>query len=821
MATIISIAVFSIYLYIGFTVLFLDRESLLNRLFFMLSMLFSLWVFAEIFLNFSDNQEVALLWIKVASVSWGFLPSLFLHFVLIWSEKWELLRKWWINILIYLPVLAELIFLSEMSTTSIEIIFSNTGISWRWDFQNTLQIVLNSSYIIIQNIYIALGFIIIIYWSLKTEITRKKKQAKLFLFFSAIILLISVLINFTGLTVFSISSSQLILLLVIFPFMGILYSMTHLGLLTLKCNNYSAQIMETIGKGIIWINRERKIRFVNSSAAEILDYRKEELINQPLNKIFPGRECDLLEDNNTGSQMRNEEKKLLTASGKEIPALLTVASLARFAREDDYLFLFNDITELKKTERELKEARNELEIKVYKKSLELANKNKELRQNIASRKNSQKKIKYLAYHDNVTDLPNRRSFMEIFRNTVGNLDFKGEKACVMFLDLDDFKLINDTFGHDVGDKLLIDVARRLKSILRDEDVIARLGGDEFIILLENFDIIDEIEVVAQKIITSFNEPFEIIGQKQKITISLGIAVYPQHGKNSEILIKNADIAMYEAKKSGKNNYKIFSPDMKSEIVENSKLINYLYNALEREEFEIYYQPQVNFKSKKIVGMEAFIRWNHPELGMVYPEKFLPVAEKTGLILPVEEWVIREVCKQNKLWQDKGLIHVPVAVNLSTLQFRMPQIVAQVEKILNETGLEHNYLEIEIKENVVMKNVKQVLKQLNDFKKSNIHIAINNFGLEYSSLQYLKELSIDRLKIAMSFIHGIGINEEDEVIIKTIINLANNLGMKVIAEGVETREQIEFLGNHMCTEVQGYYFFKPMPAAEIEKLIKSK
>ena len=432
---------------------------------------------------------------------------------------------------------------------------------------------------------------------------------------------------------------------------------------------------------------------------------------------------------------------------------------------------------------------------------------------------SEKEVKHLAYHDHLTGLPNRLFLSEQINHSIFLSNSMKKILAIMFLDLDDFKMINDTMGHDIGDQLLVEVSKRLVNTLRECDTVARIGGDEFIILIEDVEDMNYINKVSEKILKCFNEPFGLNNQGCFVTTSIGVAIYPTDGECADVLIKNADIAMYKAKAKDKNQYVICTPVMKNKIVETMEMNNSLCLALERNEFELYYQPQLSCISNEIVGLEALIRWNHPELGMVSPMEFIPIAEKTNLIISIGEWVLRTACKQNKMWQNAGLPRIRMGVNLSAKQFQNGNLVRDVEEILRETGLGYQYLELEITESSVMKGKGNIIETLHIFKKLGIHIAIDDFGTEYSSLNYLKQLPADRIKIPMTFVQGIGVNTKDEAITKAIIILAKNMGLGVIAEGVETKNQLDFLNQGMCDEIQGFYYFKPMPAHEMEDLLK--
>ena len=441
-----------------------------------------------------------------------------------------------------------------------------------------------------------------------------------------------------------------------------------------------------------------------------------------------------------------------------------------------------------------------------------------LQDEVLEHEKTQEQIKYIAYHDTLTGLPNRNLLNELLVHSITLAERNNKCMAVLFLNIDGFKMINDSKGHGMGDQILQEVAERLLKTLRKSDVIARHGGDEFIVIIEELDNCSGVELIANKIINCFQEPFHLENQDYFLTTSVGVAVYPADGQTPDMLIKNADIAMYKAKENGKNQYLFCTPVMKDVANETMELSTNLYRAIEKNEFELYYQPQLSCHNNQIMGVEALIRWRHPVMGLISPAKFIPIAEKTGLILPIGEWVLRTACQQNKKWQEQGLPKIRMGVNLSLRQFHNNDLLNLVESVLKETKLAPQYLELEITETIAMKEKSYIINTLNAFRQIGVSIAIDDFGTEYSSLSYLKHLPVDRLKVAMQFIRGIGIDHKDEALAKGIIVLAKSIGMNVIAEGVETKEQLEFLKNHNCDEIQGYYFFKPLIEAEMTKLL---
>ncbi|MEG3069639.1 MAG: EAL domain-containing protein [Candidatus Syntrophopropionicum ammoniitolerans] len=433
---------------------------------------------------------------------------------------------------------------------------------------------------------------------------------------------------------------------------------------------------------------------------------------------------------------------------------------------------------------------------------------------------AEKEIEFMAYYDCLTGLPNRTLFGNRLNKAIHSAKENKKFIYVMFMDLDNFKEVNDTMGHSGGDSIIKEVARGLSECLQKTDIVARFGGDEFMIMIDNIVDAEHIDRITADIMGQFKKPFILKGQEFYITSSAGIAVYPLDGEDTETLIKNADMAMYRAKSRGRNQYVLCTADMKEDVRKNVILSNSLYRALEHNELAVHYQPQVRLHTGRIIGLEALLRWRHPEMGMSAPNVFIPLAEKNGLIHSIGEWVLKTAVNQNKKWQDMGLPHVRMAVNLSISQFNNPLIANSIENILTEAGLSPGHLELEITEDIASKEAKHTVNVLNRLKKLGVSISIDDFGKEYSSLNRLKMLPIDRIKIDMQFIHGIEGSEKDQAITKVIITLAKSLGLEVLAEGVETAPQLEFLSQRLCDDVQGYYYYKPMPAEEIEKLLKS-
>jgi len=439
-------------------------------------------------------------------------------------------------------------------------------------------------------------------------------------------------------------------------------------------------------------------------------------------------------------------------------------------------------------------------------------------EDITARKTAEEQVEFLAYYDALTGLPNRTLFQDRLAKALASARRRGEKLALIFLDLDNFKTINDSLGHSVGDLLLKKVAERLDAWARAQDTVARLSGDEFVVLLTGVKDVASVAVAADRILKAMTAEFILQGQSLNVACSLGISVFPDNGADAETLVKHADAALYSAKESG-NRFQFFTQDMNARAVERLTLESSLRLALEREEFFLVYQPQVDLATGGIIGAEALLRWRHPQLGLVPPDKFIPIAEKSGLILPIGEWVLRTACAQARQWQDEGLPPLPVAVNVSAVQFRQDRFLHVIRSVLDETGLHPQYLELELTEGLLLSNADLTLAVLQELKRMGLKLSIDDFGTGYSSLSYLRQFPVHRLKIDRSFVQAMTVDADAAAITGTIINMARSLRLKVIAEGVENEEQLLLLRAHACDEVQGYYFSRPLTPADFADKVR--
>lgn len=476
------------------------------------------------------------------------------------------------------------------------------------------------------------------------------------------------------------------------------------------------------------------------------------------------------------------------------------------------IFNYEMTSKLHSAIEELNSARKQLELKVRERTEELHNSNELLAEQVRF-------IAHMAYHDNLTGLPNKRMLTDRFDQVVPRMKRKKLRAAVLFIDLNRFKLINDTLGHSIGDEALKEVASRLTRCVRGSDTVARLGGDEFIMLFPEISRIEDASKLVERIFEVLGPPIKLKEHEFTITASIGISIFPDDGDRLEILLSRADAAMYRAKEEKQNSYQFYTMNMSVSSVERLQMEERLRRAFDNHEFLLHYQPQIDIDTGEIVGIEALVRWNNPKMGLIPPGEFIPLAEETGLIIPLGKWIMESACRQNKLWQEQGLNPVIMAVNVSRLQFKQRDFVNTIKSIIYETGLDPNLLEIEITESIIMNDFDATIKLLNEIRDIGVRIAIDDFGIGYSSLGYLKSMPINILKIDQSFVNHITDDENPKAICHAIVSMANSLHIDVIAEGVETIEQMMILRNMNCRKVQGYLISRPAPVRDFERFLK--
>jgi diguanylate cyclase (GGDEF)-like protein/PAS domain S-box-containing protein len=548
----------------------------------------------------------------------------------------------------------------------------------------------------------------------------------------------------------------------------------------------AAQVFENSSEGIVMTDTSNRIVAVNPAFTQITGYSREEALGQCPGMLRSGKQGeafyeDMWHQLNTHGFWRGElwnRRK----DGSLYPEWLGISVVRNEAGQiANYVGIFSDMTE---------------------------------------RKEADERVKFLAHHDGLTCLPNRLLLVERLQHALVRSRRESLGLSVLFIDYDRFKNVNDSLGHQAGDELLVQVAVRLRACVREKDTVARLGGDEFVILLEDVGDDHDAAVVAQKVLESSRQPYLAGGQEVALTASIGISVFPGDGESAENLIKNADAAMYHAKSLGRNNFQFYTAQLNAEILERLRMETKLRRAVESGELCLHYQPQVDFRSGALVGMEALVRWHHPDHGLILPARFIPVAEESGIIVELGRWVLEEACRQNKDWQDAGLPSVPVAVNISALQYQSNDFLESVLNALANSGLEPRFLELELTESLLLEEVESKLEVMRDLKQRRIKLSIDDFGTGYSNLSYLKRFPIDKLKIDRSFVRDIMEDSDDAAIVAAIVAMSRSLRLTTIAEGVETVEQYHRLKELGCNELQGYLVSPPMPPERCEAWLRS-
>lgn len=542
--------------------------------------------------------------------------------------------------------------------------------------------------------------------------------------------------------------------------------------------------------GMALVSADGKIIQVNPALCSILGYSREQLLQFKTNDISYGEDKDLeaekiqelLAGTLTSFQI---EKRYHDKLGKIVWSLLSV-SLAHAPGSNSPFFIFQI-------------------------------------QDITRRKMAEDKLQHLAHFDSLTGLANRSLLEARLRQALTSAAQYKQQVAILFLDLDRFKMVNDTLGHDAGDLLLQAAAERLKARTRINDTVARLGGDEFVIILPHITQVDTVVIVVSKILEALSEPFLIRGKELLLAASVGISLYPSDGEDAQTLLKRADIALYRSKAKGGNGYEFCTTEMSMQATEKAEIETGLRHAINHNEFVLHYQPKVDLKTGAVIGVEALVRWERPQQGLVYPGEFIGVAEETGLIVPIGLQVLKKACEQTVFWQKaaKGKVNISIAVNLSIRQIREKELIPSIIKILDETGIDPHFLELELTESLLMLDMAASVSVLRELKKLGVKIAVDDFGTGYSSLSYLKQFAIDRLKIDQAFIGDVTTDNNDAAIVIAIIAMAHSLGIKVIAEGVETQAQLKFLIDHGCDEIQGYYFSPPVTEEKILPFLQGK
>ena len=574
-------------------------------------------------------------------------------------------------------------------------------------------------------------------------------------------------------------------------------------------------IFDNAAVGILLVRNQKIVR-CNQRLEEIFAYGPGELVGHSTALLHEDERSHRTISDRAANLFRRGESFIAEVRvRRRTGALFWVRATGRQAREVgdhfDVVWIFEDITEQRKAEEALRQAHDELELRVLERTSELTAANAQLQKEIFERMQAEQRVWHLAHHDALTGLPNRTLLHDRLEQALAQAVRNNHRVAVMFLDLDRFKSINDNLGHSVGDELLKHVAQRLRGVIRAVDTVSRLGGDEFIVVLHEIHSPDDAILVAEKILAALAQPVSVFSHELRATPSIGISIFPDDGRDPLDLMKNADTAMYHAKAGGRNTFQFFAPQMNDEASRFFHLEHRLRRAIEDRQLLLHYQPLVDLPARAVCGTEALVRWQDPEHGLISPADFIPVAEETGLILPLGEWVLAEALHQNRRWQEAGLPTVPVSVNLSPRQFRQKGLVNSVRELLAETGQPARLLELEITESTLMHDVDETLAKLKELASMGVRLAVDDFGTGYSSLNYLKQFPVHKLKIDQSFVRDLGRDWDDAAIVSAVIGLARSLNLDTLAEGVETDGQLAMLMNYGCRKFQGYFFSRPLPA----------
>ena len=580
-------------------------------------------------------------------------------------------------------------------------------------------------------------------------------------------------------------------------------------------------IFDNAAVGILFA-RGRRILRCNRRFEEIFAWPNGELVGRSMRLLYPS-EAGFADHGAESDEVLGRDEVCISEVQlkRKTGNLLWVRATAKRALgpggEADVVWIFENVTERHNAEDALRRAHDELEQRVLERTTELTAANDRLQKEIFERMQAERRIWQVAHHDALTGLPNRALLHDRLEQALAQASRDNHRVGVMFLDLDRFKSINDTLGHAVGDELLRQVAARLSGAVRAVDTVSRLGGDEFIIVLREIGGADDAVLVAEKVIIALSAPVHVHGHELRATPSIGICIFPDDGSGALQLMKNADTAMYHAKAQGRNTFRFFTQSMNDEATRFFHLEQQLARALGNGELLLHYQPLIDYDAAAVCGLEALLRWQHPESGMMSPADFIPVAEETGLILPIGEWVLAEALRQNRRWQEAGRPLVPISVNLSPRQFRQRALVDTVRLLLAEARQPARLLELEITESSLMQDVEEALDKLRELSAMGVRLVIDDFGTGYSSLNHLKRFPVHKLKIDQSFVRDLGIDWDDGAIVAAIVGLGRALNLETLAEGVETREQVDMLLNYGCRKFQGFHFGRPLPVDRADEL----
>jgi diguanylate cyclase (GGDEF)-like protein/PAS domain S-box-containing protein len=747
---------------------------------------FALWSLFDALYISAATKESAWFWSRLAVLGWGMVPSLLLHFLIHLTNEPFLRHHRSLLVLIYLPALIFVGLHLTVGMGAVDLTLHQWG--WRSIRHYSVGFI---AYIVFFYASLCVGLFLVYRWGKQTKEYLHQKQARIILWAGIVIAGGLGTVASIILPIMQLPTMSSIPLLLWGLCLG--YAELRHRLVFLTPSIAAERILKVMADALLLIDAQRRIASANEMAVNLFAQSEEDLRKLSIDELFP--DDDIFEEvTRPGLKLpkliRHQELMYRDHSGKSIPISLSAAEI----RDDHevlqgFVLIFRDISERKDIERELR---------------------------------------YMATHDSLTGLPNRFLMQDRIRHAMLRANRHKFIVALLMLDLDGFKQVNDTLGHDVGDVLLKQVATRLLQNVRESDTVARMGGDEFVVVMENLPSREQAEVLAQRIVQSFQAPFELSNRELHVTASIGISLYPIHGDNIETLMKEADIAMYQAKEQGRNAYRCYSPSMEISSLENWTMREDLKLALERNELFLLYQPVLDLRSKQITQIEALLRWRHPQLGVLEAIKFIPDAEQIGMIQPIGEWLLHSACQQCKIWLDHNLTNAAISVNISAHQLKHQTFPDVVFRILQETDLPADMLILEINESATLQHIERIRQNLYQLHNWGIKIAIDDFGAGFSALQRLKHLPIDKLKLDRLFIQNIADDPRDAVTVAAIVSMAHNLNMQVIAEGIESQAQIKALHtpqDHIshyspCYQIQGHLVSQPLDAQQMFLFLKN-
>ena len=797
-----------LYIIIGVSAIDSDSKNKQNQLFLVLCIVLASWACSLAMMNLSRDAQMAGLFRFISVAPCVIYPVLFLLFILTLTENKILDKKRAIPF-IALPAVISIYLFMLVPKSETHMLPTVWGWSYAFIYENGTNWLRACFYDVYYTIYIGIALIFLYKWGVSSNVKRKKKQANVINITVIIAFLlgffIDVILHLRG----AIVLPPLTAIIIQIPMIGVLVSMKKFSLMKLSAQNISSDIFRVMNDGMIVADNNGRVMDANLGAAKLLKCPKDHLVGVTIQTFF-----FMATQLNEIEEISGIETELKSKNGDICTVLLSVTALKDLFNENiGYVFLFQDIRNIIHLRKELQKSNESLEKRVQLRTAQLTDSNTKLKSAIEKIKESEKQLERMAYLDLLTGLHNRNTFYLELKNGISN---KNECFSVLLLDLDKFKRVNDTVGYSFGDQIIIEVGRRLQAILHEGDFIARIEGDSFALMLKNRCLfMEEDNSFLTKTMEILNKPYHVYNTDISVTASIGCDCFPMDSTDENKIMIYAEAALFQAKEEGGNRAVFFDDQIKKKVTQELQLTNDLFFALNRNELELYYQPQVDSQSERITGFEALIRWNHPVLGMINPEFFISIAEKTGLIIQLGEWVIKTACEQAKEWLNMGLSEFEIAVNISVAQFHDADFVKKVVRIINDNELPANFIVLEITESIAMIEFENVLCKLNELKDLGFRIAIDDFGSGYSSLNYIARLPVNQIKLDKRFIDNIYKNKKTEIIIQAIVKMAKKLNLNVVAEGCETIVQKEFLHNINCDSIQGYYYYMPMKATDIK------